>query len=75
MATDCRKFDIPITGIAVTTCSGFTVVRRSGSAGMDFPPSCRITPGLIRLTKLARLHKMSSTQSSSRCDSSIAYVE
>ena len=55
MITDRRKFDIPITGIAVTTYSGFAVVRRSGSAGMDFPPSYRNTTSLIRLPKLLRL--------------------
>ena len=66
MATDCRKFDIPITGIAVTTCSGFTVVRRSGSAGMDFPPSYRNTTSLIRLPKLAKLPRLPSTQCRSK---------
>ena len=66
MATDCRKFDIPITGIAVTTCSGFTVVRRSGSAGMDFPPSCRTTTSLSRIPKLAKLPRLPSTQCGSK---------
>ena len=66
MATDCRKFDIPITGIAVTTYSGFTVVRRSGSAGMDFPPSCRTPTSLGRIPKLAKLPRLQSTQCRSK---------
>ena len=66
MITDRRKFDIPITGIAVTTYSGFTVVRRSGSAGMDFPPSCRTPTSLGRIPKLAKLPRLPSTQCRSK---------
>ena len=57
-----EKFDIPMTGIAVTTCPGSNVARRSGSCGMDFSFFMQNNPVAIRLPKLASLPRMTSPQ-------------